>query len=142
MTESLNQVGTYVDISTRPRLDRVTSVVELVVLLILCVARMPRTPWFYILAILLLWDAIRVLSWALEITPQELRVRRYFLWRAIPWEEIRTVGLGDTWGRGQKAVRLGLASQPSLSLGAFSSAFATVVCDSLRAEITQRGSNF
>jgi hypothetical protein len=141
-TEPVAQIGAYVDISRRPRVERVGSVIALV-FSILCVAYsiVSPKPWPLIaLGILLLWDAIRVLSWKLEMTPQEVRVRRYFVWRAIPWEQVRSVGLGDTWGRGQKAVRLGLTSQATMSLGAFGFSFATALCDGLRAEITQRGS--
>lgn len=130
------------DLSKRPRLERVGSVIELAFLILLAAYSCVSTkPWLSVaLAVLFLWDAVRVISWKLEITPQELRVRRYFVWSTIPWKQIRTVALGDTWGRGQKAARLGLTSRQTLSLGAFGSSFASVLCDGLRAEISQRDS--
>jgi hypothetical protein len=66
-----------------------------------------------------------------------LRIRRYFLWQSIPWAQIRTVEIGDTWGRGQKAVRLSLASRPVLNLGALSEPFALAVRDGLQAEVNR-----
>jgi hypothetical protein len=138
--EPVVPIVSSVDISTRPRVQRVASVIELA-FSVLCFgySMMSRKPWPPIaLGTLLLWDAVRILGWKLEITAENLRVRRYFLWRSIPWAQIRTVGVGDTWGRGQKAVRLTLASQPTLSLGAFDGPFALAVRDGLRAEISHQ----
>jgi hypothetical protein len=138
--EPVGPIVSSVDISTRPRVQRVASGIELG-FSILCFGYGVMSPKFlsYIaLGSLVLWDAVRVLSWKLEITPEDLRVRRYFLWRSIPWAQIRAVGVGDTWGRGQKAVRLTLASQPTLSLGAFGGSFALAVRDGLQAIITRQ----
>ena len=137
--ESGAPIAGSADISTRPRVQRVSSVIELA-FSILCFgySGMAPGPWPFVLGSMLFWDAIRVLGWKLEVTPEYLRIRRYFLWRSIPWAQICAVAMGDTWGRGQKAVRLSLASQPSLSLGAFDEPFALAVSDGLRAEIKHR----
>jgi hypothetical protein len=112
-----------VDITTRPQIQRAGSVIELV-FSILCFgygATLSK-PWVFVTrGTLILCDVARILGWKLEMTAEDLRVRRYFLWRSIPWTQIRAAEVGDTWGRGQKAVRLTLASQPVMSLGAFGS---------------------
>jgi hypothetical protein len=129
-----------VNISTRRRVQRVSSIIELA-FSILCFgySGMAPRPWLLVaLGSLFFWDAIRILGWKLEITPESLRVRRYFLWRSIPWEQILKIGVGDTWGRGQRAVRLDLTSQPMTSLGAFDERFALALRDGLQTEITRR----
>jgi hypothetical protein len=73
-----------------------------------------------------------------QASPEYLRVRRYFLWRSIPWAQILKIGVSDTWGRGQKAVRLEVASQPMTSLGVFPEPFARAVHDRLQTEINRR----
>lgn len=129
-----------VDISTPPRVQRISSVIE-IAFSVLCFVYgiMAPRPWLSVaLGTLLFWDAVRILGWKLEITPEYLRVRRYFLWRSIPWIQILKIGVGDTWGRGQKAVRLDLTSQPMTSLGAFPVAFAVALRDALWAETNRR----
>ena len=129
-----------VDISTRPRVQRISSVIEIAFSALCFVygSMAPRAWLSVALGTLLFWDAIRILGWKLEVTREHLRIRRYFLWRSIPWAQICAVAMGDTWGRGQKAVRLSLASQPTLSLGAFGEPFALAMSNGLRAEINHR----
>jgi hypothetical protein len=134
------QTVASVDISTLPRVLRISSVIEMA-FSVLCFGygSIAPKPWLPIaLGALLFCDAVRILGWKLEITPEYLRVRRYFLWRSIPWAQILKVGAGDTWGRGQKAVRLDLNLQPMTSLGAFPESFAVAVRDALLAEINRR----
>jgi len=129
-----------VDISTLPRVQRVSSVIE-IAFSVLCFGYGVIAPkhWQSVaLGALLSWDAIRILGWKLEMTPEYLRIRRYFLWRSIPWVQILKIGVGDTWGRGQKAVRLDVTSQPMTILGAFPEPFARAVSDCLQSEINRR----
>ena len=131
--ESLN-------VSARPRIQRVSSVIE-IAFSALCFGYgvIAPKPWLIVtLGAFLLWDAMRILGWKLEMTPEHLRIRRYFLWRSIPWTQINSVSIGDTWGRGQKAVRLSLISQLTCTLGAFGAPFAVAVCDCLRTELVRR----
>jgi hypothetical protein len=137
---NIQTVGS-VDISTLPRALRISSVIEMS-FSILCFGygSIAPKPWLPIaLGALLFCDAIRILGWKLEITPEYLRIRRYFLWRSIPWAQILKIGVGDTLGRGQKAVRLDLTLQPTTSLGALPESFAVAVRDALLAEINRRG---
>ena len=129
-----------VDVSRRPAIQRVASVVE-AAFSVSCFWYSLTTPkpWVFIaLGLLLLWDACRVLGWRLETTPEALRVRRYFLWTAIPWAKVQTVETAPTWGRGQQAVRLTLAGESTLILGEFGYKFARVLRDRLRSEVDQR----
>ena len=128
------------DISRLPRVQRVSSVIE-IAFSVLCFSYGVIAPksWLYLaLGTFLSWDAIRILGWKLETTPEYLRIRRYFLWRSIPWAQILKIGVGDTWGRGQKAVRLDVTSQPMTTLGAFPEPFALAVRDCLQTEINRR----
>jgi hypothetical protein len=130
-----------VDISTLPRVQRISSVIE-IAFSVLCIGYGVVAPklWpFFALGASLSCDAIRILGWKLEMTPEYLRIRRYFLWRSIPWTQILKIGVGDTWGRGgQKAVRLDVTSQPMTSLGAFPEPFALAVRDCLQTELNRR----
>jgi membrane protein YdbS with pleckstrin-like domain len=128
------------DVSRRPRVQRVGSLFE-VAFSVWCIWQSTLNPkyWVFVaLGSMLLWDAVRILGWKLEMSPQELRIRRYFLWNTIPWRQIRSVEVGPTWGRGQEAVKLTLESRTPLNLGAFGYAFACLLRDRLRNEVTQR----
>jgi len=135
------RVAGSVDISTLPRVQRISSVIE-IAFSVLCIGYglvAPKLWLFFALGASLSCDAIRILGWKLEMTPEYLRIRRYFLWRSIPWTQILKIGVGDTWGRGgQKAVRLDVTSQPMTSLGAFPEPFALAVRDSLQTELNRR----
>jgi membrane protein YdbS with pleckstrin-like domain len=129
-----------VDVSRRPAIQRVASVVE-AAFSVWCFWYSLTTskPWVFIaLGLLLLWDACRVLGWRLEITPEALRFRRYFLWTALPWTQVQAVETAQTWGRGQQAVRLTLTGESTLILGAFGHKFARILRDRLRNELDQR----
>ncbi len=129
-----------VDVSRRPAIERLGAFVE-VAFCTLCFWKSLTAPkpWLFIaLVLMFLWDACRLLGWRLEMTTEALRVRRYFLWTAIPWAQVQAVEGGPTWGRGQEDVRLKVASKPTLSLGAFSWKFARILRDRLRNEVDQQ----
>jgi len=82
-------------------------------------------------------DGARIWGWRLELTPESLRVRRYYRWAAIPWANIRTVESTPT-GRNQETVVLMLTSRSSEKLGTFVCPFARNLRDRLRSELSQR----
>jgi hypothetical protein len=89
--------------------------------------------------VLFFWDGARIWGWKLELLPLGLRVRRYFSWSTIPWEQIDTVETVSK-GRSQEAVVLSLrlASHTSERLGQFQCPFARRLRDRLRIEIARR----
>jgi hypothetical protein len=86
------------------------------------------------------WDGARMWGWMLELLPAGLRVRRYFRWTMIPWEQIRGVESVST-GRNQEALVLKLASSKSERLGKFDVVYARNTRDRLRQELAQRTPN-
>ncbi len=92
-----------------------------------------------IFLIIFLWDGGRVWGWGLQMSPGELRVRRYFRWRAIPWAQIRDVETRTKYARGTAFVTLtvALASKSRLHVGTFGGPFASALRDRLREEIAQ-----
>jgi membrane protein YdbS with pleckstrin-like domain len=135
-----------VDISRRPMIERVAPVLE-APLSIWCFwhssATAQPTSWLFaalatILLILFLRDVIRFWGWKLQMSPQEMRVRRNYRWTAIPWREIQAVHTVPAGGRNQEAVTLTLAANATLSLGTFSYPFALALRDRLRDEITSQ----
>jgi len=86
---------------------------------------------------LFFWDGARMWGWRLAIAADEVRIRRYFRWTTIPWEQIRSVENVDT-GRGQEAVVVRLTTHRSERLGSFGVPFARNLRDRLRMEIAQR----
>lgn len=84
-------------------------------------------------------EAGRIWGWRLEILPEELRVRRYYRWSAIPWTQIRAVETRTRYvrGAGQTTVTLSLASSPPFRVGRFDDAFARILRDRLREEIAE-----
>jgi hypothetical protein len=135
-----------VNISQRPLTERVAPVLE-AVLSVWCfwysVAQPARKPALMaslgsLLLLIFLWDGSRLWGWKLAIFPEELRVRRYFQWSAIPWAQIHVVEVGPGWGRNQESVILTLASGATLRLGSFGYPFSRVLRDRLRTEIAER----
>lgn len=86
---------------------------------------------------LFFWDGARIWGWRLELLPGSLRIRRYYSWTAIPWEQISKVELVFV-PRNQGSVTLTLTSNSSLKLGKFGYAFAEGLRDRLRFELDKR----
>ena len=137
---------THVDVSRRPTIERAAPVLE-GSLSIWCfwysIAKAEPKSWFYaalasILLIIFLRDVSRFWGWKLQMSQEELRVRRNFRWSAIPWTRIQAAETGPAGGRNQEAVTLTLASNARLRLGTFGYRFAHVLRDRLRKEINQR----
>lgn len=82
-------------------------------------------------------DGARIWGWRLEILPAGVRVRRYFRWNTIPWEQIHTVTSVPA-GRRAEAVDVELVSHSSERLGSFGYTFARRLRDRLRIELAQR----
>ena len=86
-----------------------------------------------------LWDASRAWGWKLEMSPEELRMRRYFRWTGVPWAQISAAdATASGWGRGQETITLTLRSGEKRSLGSFGYRFARQLRDRLSTEIAQR----
>ena len=87
-----------------------------------------------------LWDFSRTWGWWVQIGAQELRVRRYFLWREIPWAQLRAVEFGSVRSRGavRASVVLKLPANRTFRLGVFSAPYATALRDGLRKELAWR----
>lgn len=133
------------DISRRRWPERVEPLIWLIgsFFLVPGVTRSART-WVgfaYILGLVSLlaffWDGARIWGWRLELQPQGLRIRRYFRWALIPWDQIRGVD-SVTGGRNQEALVLKLASGKSQRLGKFDVLYARNTRDRLRQELVQR----
>ncbi len=90
-----------------------------------------------LLAVLFLKDAGRIWGWRTETDPAALRVRRYFCWSMIPWEQISSVESATAHGRGQETVVLQLRSGAREHLGTFDYVFARCLRDRLRSEIAR-----
>jgi len=83
------------------------------------------------------WDGARIWGWRLELLPAGLRIRRYFRWTMIPWNQIRSVESVSA-GRSQEALVVKLASRKSERLGKFDVVYARNTRDRLRQEVAQR----
>jgi membrane protein YdbS with pleckstrin-like domain len=137
---------TNVDVSQRPTIERAAPVLEGSLFIWCCwysIAKAEPKSWFYaalasILLIVFLRDVSRFWGWKLQVSPEELRVRRNFRWSAIPWTQIQAAETGSAGGRNQEAVTLTLTSNARLRLGTFGYRFARVLRDRLRKEINQR----
>jgi hypothetical protein len=88
--------------------------------------------------LIFLSQASRIWGWRLEMSAGELRVRRYFRWKAIPWAQIRAVEIGPTRRAVREPVILMLASSAKFRLGTFGNPFACALRNRLRFEIAQR----
>ncbi len=86
------------------------------------------------------WDGARIWGWRLELLPAGLRIRRYFRWTMIPWNQIRGVESVSA-ARSQEALVLKLASRKSERLGTFDVVYARNTRDRLRQELAQRTPN-
>jgi hypothetical protein len=89
--------------------------------------------------VLFVGDGCRIWGWKLEMLPHGLRVRRWFRWSSIPWENIRSVESVPISVRKQEAIVLKLASDSAERLGAFEDGFAHTLRDRLRTEIKRHG---
>jgi hypothetical protein len=135
-----------VDISRRPARERVAPLLEGLLCLWLfwfgITEAPPGSRRFVALAFLclaiLLWDGVRLLGWRLQMSSEELRVRRYFRWSAIPWRQIRSVELTGARSPYQQGVTLTLAPKGRFRIGAFGCSFALALRDRLREEIAHR----
>ena len=132
----------YSDFSRRPLIDLLTPAFELTFSMfffwVCAVESGSKSAKFAVmgsvLLLLFVWDGLRIWGWNLEIGAQELRVRRYFAWKAIPWTDIRSVE-ARAGGRYQETVTLTLVSDKSLNLGRFGFLFARALRDRLRQQI-------
>ncbi len=99
-------------------------------------------PWLSLIAVvplaLFIFYGIRIWGWALEILPQELRVRRRCRWKAIAWDQISAVETAPGFGRDQELVILKLVSGVPENLGSFWFAFARNLRDRLRYELAAK----
>jgi hypothetical protein len=86
------------------------------------------------------WDGARIWGWRLDLLPAGLRMRRYFRWTMIPWDQIHGVESVSA-GRNQEALVLKLASSKSERLGKFDVVYARNTRDRLRQELAQRTPN-
>ncbi len=104
-----------------------------------------RSRWLNLVGVLptalFLWYGVQIWGWALEVLPQELRVRRRWRWSSFAWDEIRGIETAPARGRDQEAVILKLVSNTSESLGSFWFAFARNMRDRLGYEIAKRRYN-
>jgi hypothetical protein len=89
-------------------------------------------------AVFFVWDGARIWGWRIEILPDSLRVRRYWRWNTIPWEQILGVQSTPAIGRNKEAVFLDLTAGASERLGSFNYAFARNLRDRLRIEVAHR----
>jgi hypothetical protein len=102
-----------------------------------------RTPQGVTIAIVLVCfamffrDGARIWGWRLEILPEGVRVRRYFRWSTIRWEQIHAVSSFPA-GRRIEAVDVELVSGASERLGSFGYTFARRLRDRLAIELSQR----
>ena len=87
--------------------------------------------------ILFFREGARIWGWKLEILPEGVRVRRYFRWSTIPWEQIHAVQTVEA-GKSDEEVLVKLASHSTENLGKFGCAFARRLRDRLRIEIAER----
>lgn len=87
--------------------------------------------------LMFLRDGARIWGWRLEMHSEGVRVRRYFRWSTIPWEQIKAVSSVPA-GRRVEAVDVELVSGASERLGSFGYTFARRLRDRLRIELAQR----
>jgi hypothetical protein len=135
----------YGDFSRRPLIDLLTPALELTFSMLFfwvcAVESGSKSAKFAVmgsvLLLLFVWDGLRIWGWNLQIGAQELRVRRYFAWKAIPWTDIRSVE-ARAGGRYQETVTLTLVSNKSLNLGRFGFLFARALRDHLRQQISPK----
>jgi hypothetical protein len=135
------------DLSKQPLIQRIVPIFEAALSLAFfwfSTTRPAPKSWFMaavgsIFLTIFLWEGGRVWGWGLQMS-EELRVRRYFRWSAIPWAQIRTVETKTKYARGAAfvTVTLALASKSRLPVGTFSGPFASALRDRLREEIAQR----
>lgn len=136
------------DISRLPLIERIPPVLEAAFSVWLfwhAKAQPSPTSWHYVVfgAIALcvtLWDFSRTWGWKLELSPEGLRLQRYFQWSTLPWSRIRNVDVAPVRSRGgnREAVKLTLADDCTIRVGVFGFAFARAVRDRLRRELAQR----
>jgi hypothetical protein len=139
------QVSTF-DISRRRWVERVEPVFWLIGSSLLVAGPTSRTPFGFahalgfISIVAFFWDGARIWGWRLELLPTGLRIRRYFRWATIPWDQIHSVESVSA-GRRQEALVLKLASRKSEWLGKFDVVYARNTRDRLRQELDQHKCN-
>jgi hypothetical protein len=136
------------DLARRPTVERLGPLLEAVFAtwLFWYGARQPlRVSWYYsagatIALIVFLWDFSRTWGWRVQFGGEDLRIRRYFLWRAIPWGQVRAVEFGTVRSRGavRSSVVLKLAANRTFRLGVFAVPYAHALRDGLRRELASR----
>jgi len=139
------------DVSRRPWLEQIAPILwaaYLFLFLILShdILRSGRHPYLadWLLLVIGVWrflqDAGRIWGWRLEILPEGLRIRRWFRWSMIPWNEIRAIdSFVSGWGWGRDAtVELTTSSSATERLGSFRYGFARDMRNRLRYELSQR----
>jgi hypothetical protein len=89
-------------------------------------------------ALMFFVDSARIWGWKLDLGANELRVRRYYRWHSIRWNEIRAVDSVASARRAEEVVLLRLNSGTAEKLGSFNCGFARNLRDRLRMEIGQR----
>jgi hypothetical protein len=97
---------------------------------------------------LCLWGAVMFFAavgsgwgWRLQITPTDLRIRRWLRCSAIPWAQIHSIQMGKALrSRGglRSRITLVLVSGSTLNLGTLPGPFACVLRDRLQDELRQR----
>jgi hypothetical protein len=138
--------STEVDRTRRPIIERIAPVLEASFSIIgFWVASKKAQPasWFFatlalVILIISLRDGARFWGWKLQISAEELRVRRNFRWSSIAWMKIHEFECVSAGSRNQEAVILTLATNATLSLGIFSYPFARALGDRVRDAITHR----
>jgi hypothetical protein len=143
----IRQKNASFDISRRHWQEQVEPLIWAVIALVLLLPGIPARnnampKWLlHLLGFLSLaaffWDSARIWGWRLEVGPADLRIRRYFRWTAIPWNEIRGVE-SISAGRSQEALVLKLASRRPQRLGNFDVVYSRNVRDRLRRELAER----
>jgi hypothetical protein len=138
----------FASLARRPRVERAAPMLEALFSIWLFwygARRPPPTSWYFtgaasIALLVFLWDFSRTWGWCVQIGAQELRVRRYFWRREIPWAQLRGVEFGSVQSRGatRASVVLTLPANRTFRLGVFSAPYASALRDGLRKELAWR----
>jgi len=129
------------DVSRRPLNERLIPLIWCAIAVVFLFAHTLK-PWLSLIEVvplaLLIFYGIRIWGWALEVLPEELRVRRDWRWSTIPWDQISAVETAPGFGRDQELVILKLVSGVRENLGSFWFAFARNLRDRLRYELAAK----
>lgn len=132
-----------VDLTRRPFLDLLTPPFELLLSLASLwynrTEPQPRATLGLVLGFVLLlmffWDVFRMWGWKMDMSGEGLRIRRYFKWTEVSWNDIHSVDTVNA-GRYRELVILRASGRPELNLGRFPIPFARALRDGLRARIS------